>query len=302
MVGSINVDLTVSGSPLPRPGETVAVDSFSMGLGGKGANQAVAAARAGAPTYMVGAVGDDMFRELTLGALHADGVTTDAVAVLEGHTGVAHIRVDSRTGQNDIAIVAEANARVTADVAVDQLRGLADRIAVVLLQLETPVPTVVAAAKAAKELGCRVILDPAPAQPLPDDVWASVDVVTPNETEAEVLTGFATGDDDFPARAGAWFVDRGAGAAVITLAERGVAVVTAEGTKSYPAFPMTPVDTTAAGDAFAGSLGAALAQGSPFAAALRRALAAGALAVTVRGASPSLPTAEQVSAFLADRS
>jgi ribokinase len=302
VVGSINADLTVSGSPLPRPGETVAVEGFSMGLGGKGANQAVAAARAGAATYLVGAVGNDLFRDLTLDALRADGVNTDGVAVLEGHTGIAHIRVDSRTGQNDIAIVAEANAQVTPEIAAQRLGTLTGRVGVLLLQLETPIPTVVEAARVARGLGWQVILDPAPAQALPDEIWASVDVVTPNETEAEVLTGIGAGDHESAVRAGSWFVERGAGAAVVTLAERGVVVVTSGEPRTYPAFPVRAVDTTAAGDAFTGSLGAALAQGMSWEVAVRRALAAGALAVTVPGASPSLPTADQVSAFLAHHS
>ena len=302
VVGSISVDLTAYGSPLPGPGETLSADSFAMVLGGKGANQALAASRAGVPTFMVGAVGDDLFRELTLGSLTREGVDTEAVAVLEGHTGVAHIRVDTGTGQNDIAIIAEANGRVTPDIAAQRLRALAGRVSVVMLQLEVPVPTVLATAALARELGCRVVLDPAPAQELPDEVWASVDVVTPNETEAEVITGIRPTDTDSTGRAGRWFVERGVGAAVITLAERGAVVVTAAGTAAHDAFSVEPVDTTAAGDAFAGSLGASLAAQLDWDTAVRRALAAGALATTVRGASPSLPTAAQVDDFLAGRS
>lgn len=299
VVGSINADLTVFGSPLPRPGETVAAEAFTMTLGGKGANQAVAAARAGAETYLVGAVGDDLFRELTLGALAADRVNTEAVAVLAGHTGIAHIRVDAATGQNDIAIVAEANGEVTPELVRDRLRGLAGHIGVMMLQLEIPVESVVAAAETARSLGCRVLLDPAPARVLPAGIWAAVDVVTPNETEAEVLTGIRATDSESAAQAGAWFVQRGVGMAILTLAERGVVVVTAAGITSFPAFPVQPLDTTAAGDAFAGNLAAALASGAGWQEALRRAGAAGALAVTVAGASPSLPTAAQVDAFLA---
>lgn len=300
VVGSINADLTVFGSPLPRPGETVNADSFSMMLGGKGANQALAAVRAGAPTFMVGAVGDDVFRTLTLDALSAEGVDTAAVAVLDGHTGVAHIRVDARTGQNDIAIVAEANGRVTPLIAADRLRRVADRVAVVLLQLEIPLATVLEAALAAHHLGSLVILDPAPAQVLPEEIWPAVAVVTPNETEAEVLTGVAVTDEESAVAAGRWFLDRGVGAAIITLAERGIAVIRPEGVTTYPAHRVDAVDTTAAGDAFSGTLGAGLALGLDWERAVERAIAAGALAVTVRGASPSLPTSAQVDAFLAD--
>ena len=301
VVGSISADLTAFGSPLPRPGETVIADAFSLTLGGKGANQALAAVRAGAPTVMIGAVGDDLFRELTLGSLSAAGVDTTAVAVLEGSTGIAHIRVDARSGQNDIAIVPGANGQVTSQIATDRLRSLAGQVAVVLLQLEIPVETVVEVARVAEELGCRVILDPAPARVLPDEIWRSVDVVTPNETEAEVLTGIRAVDHTSAVAAGRWFVDRGVGAAIITMAERGAVVVRADGEARYAAFSVEPVDTTAAGDAFAGNLGASLARGTGWDEAMRRALAAGALAVTVRGASPSLPTSEQVDRLLAEQ-
>jgi ribokinase len=301
VVGSISADLTAFGSPLPRPGETVIADAFSLTLGGKGANQALAAVRAGAPTVMVGAVGDDLFRELTLGSLSAAGVDTTAVAVLEGSTGIAHIRVDARSGQNDIAIVPGANGSVTPQIAADRLRQLSGQLAVVLLQLEIPVETVLEAARVAHKLGCRVVLDPAPAQELPDEIWRWVDVVTPNEAEAEVLTGIRAVDHPSAVAAGRWFVDRGAGAAIVTMAERGAVVVRPDDETGYPAFSVQPVDTTAAGDAFTGNLGAALARGAGWDEAMRRALAAGALAVTVRGASPSLPTAEQVDRLLTEQ-
>lgn len=299
VVGSISADLTAFGSPLPRPGETLIADGFSMVLGGKGANQALAASRAGVATFMVGAVGDDLFRELTLGSLTAEGVNTGAVAVVQGHTGIAHIRVDVVTGQNDIAIIPQANAKVTPELAVNQLRRLEGRVGVVLLQLEIPIETVSRAAAVARELGSLVILDPAPAQVLPDELWPVLDVVTPNEAEAEVLSGIRVHDHNSATEAGRWFIDRGVGAAIITMAERGAVVVRDSGSRSYPAFHVQPVDTTAAGDAFAGSLGASLAAGTQWEEAIRRALAAGALATTVRGASPSLPTADQVDAFLA---
>jgi len=299
VVGSINADLTAYGSPLPRPGETVVADDFGLALGGKGANQALAASRAGAETYMIGAVGNDIFRDLTLGTLTAEGVDTSAVQVLDGHTGVAHIRVDTTTGQNDIAIVANANSGLTIQHAADALRGLQDRIAVVLIQLEIPIPVLEAVASVSSDLGLTLIVDPAPALPLPEAVWRSVSVVKPNEFEAEILTGIAVTDRKAAVRAARWFLDHGAQTALLTMAERGVLLMHNGGSEELPAFPVRPVDTTAAGDAFAGALGAALAQQRPWSEAVRRALAAGALAVTVRGASPSLPTADQIDEFLA---
>lgn len=299
VVGSINADLTAYGSPLPRPGETVIADDFGLALGGKGANQALAASRAGAETHMIGAVGNDIFRDLTLGTLTAEGVDTSAVQILEGYTGVAHIRVDTTTGQNDIAIVGNANSRLSISHAADALRELRDRVAVVLVQLEIPIPVIEAVATVSRELGLRLIVDPAPALPLPDSVWRGVSVVKPNEYEAEIFSGTAVTDREAAVRAGRWFLDHGAETALLTMADRGALVVHQDGFEEFPAYQVRPVDTTAAGDAFAGALGAALAQNRPWSEAVLRALAAGALAVTVRGASPSLPTADQIDDFLA---
>ncbi len=298
VVGSISMDLTVFGSPLPRPGETVIADRFSMVLGGKGANQAVAAARAGASTAMVGAVGEDTFADLALEALRADAVAVDSVATVPGSTGIAHIRVDASTGENDIAIVPQANASLTAERTEAELRRLAADAPVVLVQLEIPLPAVLAAARTCAELGLRLILDPAPAQPLPEQVWDGVAVVCPNETEAQTLTGVRVSDVSSAQRAARWFLDRGVQRVVLTRGGRGTVVVTEQSSIEVAAFPVTPVDTTAAGDAFAGTLGAALAADLAWPVALRRAAAAGALATTVTGASPSLPSADQVDRYL----
>ena len=299
VVGSISADLTAFGRRLPRPGETVLGDEFTLVLGGKGANQAVAAVRAGAPTFVIGAVGNDLFQEVTLGALRGEGVNVDAVAVLPGHTGVAHIRVDRDSGQNDIMIIPHANGEVTGSLVEDRLRGLAGWISVLLLQLEIPMASVLTAARVGRDLGCQVVLDPAPAQPLPEQIWPLVDVVTPNELEAEVLTGISPTDEASAEAAGRWFCDRGVGTAVVTLAERGAVVVSRDGVRHLPAYPVRAVDTTAAGDGFTGSVGAGLAAGLGWDELVRRALATGALTVTRTGASPSIPTAAQVDDFLA---
>jgi ribokinase len=299
VVGSINADLAAFGSPLPRSGETVIGSDFSLVLGGKGANQAIAAARAGAPTYMVGAVGEDMFRELTLATLALEGVDVSAVQITDGSTGIAHIRVDAVSGQNDIMIIPNANHRLTPDDVQASLGELRDRVSVVLVQLEIPLPVVQRVAEVCQAWELQLVLDPAPAQPIPAAVWPGVSVVKPNELEAEVLTGIHITDQSSAQLAARWFHERGVGTVVITEGERGALVIGPDGVRDYPAFPVTPVDTTAAGDAFSGALGASLAAGASLSDALRRGLAAGALAVTVRGASPSLPTAEAVAAFLA---
>jgi ribokinase len=301
VVGSINADLAAFGSPLPRPGETVIGTEFSLVLGGKGANQAIAAARAGAPTYMIGAVGDDLFRDLTLGALDDEGVDVTAVRIIDGPTGIAHIRVDAHSAQNDIVIIPNANHRLSPYDVETSLRALRDDVSVVLVQLEIPLTVVQRVAEVCYDCKLPLVLDPAPAQPMPPEVWRGVSMVTPNELEAEVLTGIAVTDRTSAELASRWFLDHGVGIAVITRGEYGVLVVGRGDAEEYPAFPATPVDTTAAGDAFAGALGASLARGASLTDALRRGLAAGALAVSVRGASPSLPTAAAVDALLASQ-
>jgi ribokinase len=301
VVGSINADLAAFGSPLPRPGETVIGTEFSLVLGGKGANQAIAAARAGAPTYMIGAVGNDLFRDLTLGALNDEGVDVTAVRIMDGPTGIAHIRVDAHSAQNDIVIIPNANHRLSPDDVETSLRALHDDVSVVLVQLEIPLTVVQRVAEVCYDCKLPLVLDPAPAQPMPPEVWRGVSIVTPNELEAEVLTGIAVTDRSSAELAARWFLDHDVGIAVITRGEHGVLVTGRDDVEEYPAFPATPVDTTAAGDAFAGALGASLARGASLSEALRRGLAAGALAVSVRGASPSLPTAEAVDALLASQ-
>ena len=302
VVGSINADLAAFGSPLPRPGETVIGSDFSLVLGGKGANQAIAAVRAGAPTFMIGAVGEDMFRDLTLGALADEGVDVNAVRVIDGSTGIAHIRVDARSAQNDIMIIPNANHRLAPDDVEASLRELRDRVSVVLVQLEIPLTVVQRVAEVCQACEMGLVLDPAPAQPIPSAIWRGVSVVKPNELEAEVLTGISVKDRSSAERAARWFFDQGVAIAIITQGERGAFLFGPDGVAEYPAFPAMPVDTTAAGDAFSGAFGASMARGTSVLEALRRGLAAGALAVSVRGASPSLPTAAAVDAFLAAQS
>jgi ribokinase len=301
VVGSINVDLTVFASPLPRPGETVVGDRFSMVLGGKGANQALAAVRAGAATFLIGAVGHDHFADLARSTMAESGVDTTQVVGWDGDTGVAHIRVDTATAQNDIAIVPGANDRLRPDHVEQALRSLRGQVSVVLMQLEIPVEVVQRVASLCPELGLRLVLDPAPARVLPASVWPGVFLAKPNEHEAAMITGVPVTDRRSAEHAGRWLLDHGVEIAVVTLGDRGAVVIEPEAVTELPAYPVRAVDTTAAGDAFTGALGAALSLGDPLPDALRRAMAASALAVTVRGASPSLPTATAVTEFLQAR-
>jgi ribokinase len=297
VVGSITADVTAFSQRLPNRGETVLGDDFTLVLGGKGANQAVAAARGGAPTWMAACVGQDPFREIVLSGLRSHGVTLSEVRTVEGRTGVAHIRVDA-SGENDIVITPLANADLDVEMVDESIRATQDAVSVLLLQLEVRADVTCHAAKAGASAGLTVVLDPAPAQPLPEDVWQYVDVVTPNESEAGALTGVEVRDLDSAERAGAWFLDRGVRNAVITLGSAGAVSVTPDRTRHFPAYPVTPVDTTAAGDAFTGSLGAAIAAGLDIDLAIQRGTAAGALATTHPGASPSLPDRRAVDALI----
>jgi ribokinase len=298
VVGSINVDLTGYASPLPAPGQTVLGERFTMVLGGKGANQALAAVRAGAPTFLVGAVGADQFAELARSSLTDGGVDATHVVEVAADTGVAHIRVDTATAENDIVVVAGANDWLTSDHVERALRSLANQVSVVLMQLEIPIPVVQRVATLCPKLGLDLILDPAPPRIVPADIWPGVFLAKPNEHETAAITGIPVIDRSSAEQAGRWFLNHGVTVAVITRGDQGAVIVQREGVTAVPAYPVRAVDTTAAGDAFVGALGASLSDGAKLAEALRRALAASALSVTVRGASPSLPTAAAVDRFL----
>lgn len=300
IVGSVTADVTTFSQRLPARGETILGDQFTLMLGGKGANQAVAAGRSGARTSFVGCVGDDLFHDLVVDGLSEAGVDLTHLRTVPGPTGIAHIRVDA-SAQNDIVMVPLANAALSTEQIDAALAALAPTTSVLLTQLETPSALTAHITARGREHGMTVILDPAPAAELAPAIWQSVDIVTPNETEATLISGIEVTDAASAALAGRWFLDQGVGAAVITLAGQGSCVVTAEGASVIPPFPVEAVDTTAAGDAYAGYLGAALANGSSLPDAVRLATAAGALTVTKQGASPSLPHRAEVDAFLGAR-
>lgn len=298
IVGSTSADLTTFSHRLPARGETIHGDAFTLVLGGKGANQAVAVGLAGAEAHFVSCVGDDLFHDMVIDSLTEAGVHIEHLRTVAGPTGIAHIRVDD-SGENDIVMVPLANSALSAEQIDRAFEALEGRCSVLLTQLEIPAALSSHAVRTARQRGLTVVLDPAPAVPLDEALWPHIDIVTPNETEAGVLTGIHVTDVDSAAAAGAWFLARGAGAALITLAGAGALLVTPEHTTHFPSIPVTAVDTTAAGDSFAGYLGASLALGMPLPDAIRRAGAAGAITVTRRGASPSLPHRDEVDALLA---
>jgi len=298
VVGSLNMDLVARAPRIPEPGETIIGTGFRTAPGGKGANQAVAAARLGAQVSMVGRVGVDAFAGQLLDNIAAAGVDhTFVVQDSEAATGVALIVVDD-AGQNSIVVASGANMRlVPADV--DAAEAVISSADVLLLQLESPLETVTRAAELAHAHGVRVILNPAPARSLPAALLSIVDVLVPNEGETALLTGLPVGSDAEAEAAAAALRDIGVGTVILTLGQRGAILASEKGTQLLPAFDVSPVDTTAAGDAFVGGFAVALAEGRTLAEAVRWGNAAGALATTKLGAQPSLPTRRALEEMLA---
>ncbi|MDY0166410.1 MAG: ribokinase [Thermoguttaceae bacterium] len=294
VVGSVNMDLVARVPRLPRPGETVGGRSFDTIPGGKGANQAVAAARLGASVAMIGRVGGDAFAGPLIASLRSHGVEAGTVLPTpDCPSGIATIGVED-SGENAIIVVAGANGRVTpADVAAaEPIISAADTV---LLQLEIPVESVVAAAALARRHGVRVVLNPAPAPAALPDELLRADAICPNETEAIALTGLSGDGADLAARQARWLAERGAGLGMVTLGARGAVYCEASGEPVHvPPFEVRAIDTTAAGDAFAGALAVALSEGAAGAAAVRFACAAGALAATRPGAQPAMPSRDEV--------
>jgi ribokinase len=294
--GSINMDLVVRTPRLPAPGETLTGHTFFTASGGKGANQAVACARLGAYARMLGRVGDDVFGATLRDSLRGYGVDVAGVGVSAGPSGVAVIAVDD-AAENTIVIVAGANGTVgEEDLAL--LEGALANATVLLLQLEVPIAAVVAAAQAARRHGVTVLLDPAPARELPAELYAAADIITPNESEAGALVGFAVKGRQDAERAGRVLLDRGVRAAAIKMGSQGA--YWTDGTRDgfASAFQVEAVDTVAAGDAFNGGLAAALDAGLPLEQAIRWGMAAGALSVTKPGAQQSMPTRAELLALI----
>jgi ribokinase len=295
--GSINMDLVARSIRLPKPGETITGHSFQTIPGGKGANQAVACARLGAATWMVGRVGGDVFGINLKDQLESDGVDHKNVVVDSStSSGVALIVVED-SAENIIIVVPGANGQV-GEQDLQRLDGVLERSKVLLLQLEVPLNTVTAAAKLAKAKGVHVILDPAPAQVLPPEIYPLLDVITPNETEAEWLVGFPIRSNDDAARAAVLLQERGAQNVIVKMGRRGALARIGDKEKFYEPFRVNAVDTVAAGDAFNGALGAALSEGKAIEESVRWGMAGGALSVTREGAQPAMPTREELLAFL----
>ena len=296
VVGSLNMDFAVYMDRRPKAGETVMAQSMKLVPGGKGANQAYALGKLGADTSMIGAVGVDDFGEQMLANLENVGVATDGIKKIAGtETGKAFIEIE-KSGQNSISVIAGANAAVDEDLVKAQEEKFAKGDAVVM-QLEIPMPSVVAAAKLAKKHGKTVVLDPAPARnDLPDELWAQVDITKPNETELALLTGLPTGTEEEVVTAAKALIAKGVKNVLVTLGGDGTMHVSADKVEKFPAYKVKAVDTTAAGDCFLAAFMSRF-DGTNFAEAIDFGAKASAIAVTRQGAQTSIPTVEEVESF-----
>lgn len=295
VVGSTNVDLTFRVARLPRPGETVPGTSLIQGFGGKGANQAVMAARLGAAVTMISAVGEDAWGPASLENFHAQRIDTSFVRTVPGPTGTAAIFVDD-AAENVIVVVAGANATVSAE----QVRSASDvlaRAGAVVAQLETPAEATLEAFRLARAAGVLTLLNPAPAAAVLEELLALTDVCVPNETELQSLTGLTVERDDEVITAARILRRRGPKAVVVTRGAKGTLLVTAEEVAAIPAPRVVAIDPTAAGDAFVGALAVAVASGEALTAAARRACAVASLTVTRPGAQSSFPSREEIAAW-----
>ncbi|MDD1132368.1 ribokinase [Pseudomonas shahriarae] len=297
VVGSLNMDLVTRASRLPRGGETLVGQSFATVPGGKGANQAVAAARLGAEVAMIGCIGSDAYGTQLRDALLVEGIDCQAVSEVPGSSGVALIVVDD-SSQNAIVIVAGSNGQLTPAslLAFDAVLQAAE---VIVCQLEVPMDTVGYALKRGRELGKTVILNPAPASgPLPADWYACIDYLIPNESEASALSGVPVDSLDSAKVAATHLLKAGAGKVIVTLGSQGALFADGQGFEHLLAPKVQAVDTTAAGDTFVGGFAAALASGQSEAEAIRFGQVAAALSVTRAGAQPSIPTLHDVQGFV----
>lgn len=297
VVGSANMDLMVKSDRLPFPGETIVGERFSTYIGGKGTNQAIAASRMGAMVHMVARVGQDDFGTTLLNKFAAENIDSKHVCIDTGtNTGIAVITVD-RSGENHIIIIPQANGKLSEND-IDQAKAVISNSSVLLLQMEVPVETSIHAARIARTNNTLVILNPAPATDLPKALVDLVDIIIPNETEAEYLTGIKINDEEDCKNAADILLERGISDVIITLGKQGAFIRTNDAFCIHPALHVDVVDTTAAGDAFCGALAASLAVGFDLTESVKYGVTAGSLAATKLGAEPSLPQYSDVKAYI----
>ncbi len=299
ILGVFVADTAYRAERQPRMGETILGNSFVLGPGGKGSNQAVAVARLGAEVHFISKLGEDAFADLALKTWADAGVTPAISRDPDSYTGAAYIFIEEATGDNAI-IVSPGAARNIGPADIDAQADLIARSSVFVTQLEQPIDAALRALKIAKEAGVATVLNPAPAAPLPDEIFALCDYVTPNETETAELTGTPVETIDQAKEAGDKLLDKGVGTAIVTLGENGALIHGADGSSHVPAFDAgAVVETTGAGDAFNGGFAVALARGADPVEAARFGCATAGISVTRPGTAPSMPDLNEVEALLA---
>lgn len=298
VMGSFVVDLTSRASHLPVPGETVIGSTFKMGPGGKGSNQGVAAKRAGADVLMVTKVGEDTFGSVAINNFKNEGFETDYILVdKKNETGTALIMVDEKTGQNQILVVSGACANIT-DEDIELVKPVISNADIFLTQLETNMDSIIKSIDIAHKSGVMIVLNTAPVQPLPDNLLEKVDIITPNEVEASILTGVGINTPEDAPKAAKEFFKKGVKNVIITLGKDGVYVSNGSREELIASYQVEAVDTTGAGDAFNGGFVTALSEGKDIFESAKFGNAVGALSVTKFGTAPAMPTREEINAFI----
>ena len=295
VIGSLNMDLVVNVDTMPKPGQTIIGSNFKEVPGGKGANQAVAMARLNGNVSMIGKVGEDGFGQTLINSLKNDKVDTTYVQTAKGATGVALITVD-KNAQNSIVVSPGANFEVKEDDIDNNIEAIKNSD-IVVLQLETPLNTIKYALNKAKELNKYTILNPAPAVKLDDEIIKNVDLLTPNETELEIISGVSIETEEDIQKAAQIMIEKGVKELIVTLGSKGSLYINKEKSMFKKAYKVEAVDTTAAGDSYTGALAVALSQEKCIEDAMDFASKVGALSVLKEGAQSSLPTLEDVENF-----
>lgn len=299
--GSFVVDLTSRSKGLPVPGQTILGSAFKMGAGGKGSNQAVAAHRAGADVTLVTKIGRDVFGQVAMDFYQGEGMATGHVLIdPERETGIALIMVDEASAQNEIVVVPGACGHITQQD-VEKCRPLIESAAILLLQLEINFDALYRVIDIARAAGVTVVLNPAPASPIPDEVLKKIDIVTPNETEAQALTGVVVKGLEDARRAARVFLEKGVKQVVITMGGMGAFATDGARDELLPRIQVNALDTTGAGDAFNGGFVMALAEGRDLFTALRYGNAAGALSVTRLGTAPAMPPRAEIDRLMKEQ-
>ncbi|MCX6327307.1 MAG: ribokinase [Bacteroidia bacterium] len=290
VIGSSNTDMVVTAPKIPVPGETILGNEFNIIAGGKGANQAVAAARAGGIVTFIAKVGDDDFGENAVAGYKADNINTDYIFIdPDRPSGIAIIIVEEGSGQNSIVVAGGANKSLSIDD-IKSAEKLISESDVVLIQLEIPLEVVEFSLKLAKKYGVKTILNPAPAQPLSEEILSLVDIITPNESEMQILTGLNPENDGDVEKAAAKLLEKVNETVLVTLGSKGVYFISKSGENGFvPTIKVEAVDTTAAGDVFNGYLAAAIADGESYLEAISISNKAATISVTRKGAQPSIP-------------